>query len=179
MRVLVTEAEIQRTVRRLAAEVQAAHGNKPLTVVGVMTGSVVVLADLIRQLTMPLRVGMVQVSSYRGGTVRGELSIRVESLLDIVGHHVLVVDEILDSGQTLQQLTECLWDFQPASIHSLVLMRKQGRQEVDFRPDFIGFEIPDEFVVGYGLDYRDEYRNLPYIAALEPVDLEQSAVKRP
>ena len=179
MRVLVTEAEIQRTVRRLAADVQTTYGAKPLTVVGVMTGSVVVLADLIRLLTMPVRVGMVQVSSYRGGMTRGELSIRVESLLDIMGHHVLVVDEILDSGRTLQQLTEQLWDFQPASIRSLVLMRKQGRQEVEYQPDFVGFEIPDEFVVGYGLDYRDGYRNLPYIAALEPVDLEQAAVERP
>ena len=136
-----------------------------------MTGSVVLLADLIRLLDMPLRVGVVQASSYKDGTERGRLAMNAEMMLDIAARDVLLVDDIFDTGHTLVEVINLMREFHPRSIRSAVLLRKAGRTEVEYRPDYAAFEIPDEFVVGYGLDYRDEYRNLPYIAILEPGDL--------
>ena len=146
-------------------------GIVPLTIVGVLTGSIVLLADMIRLLTMPLRVGVVQASSYRGATTRGSLVINADLMPDIAHHHVLVVDDILDTGHTLLELIALLENLGPRSVRTAVLLRKTGRQEVELEPDFVGFEIPNEFVVGYGLDYRDAYRNLPFVAALDPADL--------
>jgi hypoxanthine phosphoribosyltransferase len=153
----------------LAGELSQTYGADPLTIVGVMTGSVVLLADLIRLLEMPLRVGVLQASSYRG-TNRGELTINAEMTLDISDRDVLLVDDIFDTGHTLTQSVEALRRLAPSSIRTCVLLRKRGRQEVTLQPDFVGFEIPDEFVVGYGLDYRDHFRNLPYLAALDSVE---------
>ena len=137
-----------------------------------LTGSVVLMADLIRVIDLPMRVGVLQASSYRGATTtRGELVINSELMLDISGRDVLLVDDIFDTGHTLVRTLEKMQDFGPTSIRSAVLLRKNGRQEIDYMPDFVGFDIPDEFVVGYGLDYEDMYRNLPYLAALEPEDI--------
>jgi hypoxanthine phosphoribosyltransferase len=170
VKVLLKESELAAGVREMAAAIRQVYGDQPLTIVGIMTGSVVLMADLIRLLDMPLRVGVVQTSSYRG-TERGGLSINSEMMLDIAGRDVLLIDDIFDTGHTLARVVGLLQEFGPNSLRSAVLLRKSGRQEVDFRPDFVAFEIPDEFVVGYGLDYNDEYRNLPYLAALEPSDL--------
>ena len=170
MKILVSAEQIQASVEKLAAEIREREGKKPLTVIAIMTGSIVFLADLIRKLDMPLRVGVVQTSSYRG-TARGPLSINAEMMPDIAGRDVLLVDDIFDTGRTLQEVITSLADFRPRSLRSAVLLLKRGRQEVDLRPDYIGFEIPDEFVVGYGLDFNDQYRNLPHLAALEPSDL--------
>jgi hypoxanthine phosphoribosyltransferase len=168
---LVSEVQIRDAVERLAAEIRAREAGRPLTVIGVMTGSIVLVADLIRKLDMPLRVGIVQASSYRGGTQSGDLIINAELLPDIAGRDVLLVDDIFDTGRTLSQLVSHLRDLGPSSLRTAVLMLKRGRQEVQLRPDYVAFEIPDEFVVGYGLDYRDLYRNLPYIASLEPHEI--------
>jgi hypoxanthine phosphoribosyltransferase len=143
-----------------------------LTIVGVLTGSVVLMADLIRVVELPMRVGVLQASSYRGATTtRGELVINSELMLDISGRDVLLIDDIFDTGHTLVRVLEKMREFEPTSIRSAVLLRKHGRQEVDYQPDFVAFEIPDEFVVGYGLDFEDMYRNLPYLAALEAEDI--------
>jgi hypoxanthine phosphoribosyltransferase len=131
----------------------------------------VLLADLIRLLEMPLRVGVLQASSYRGEMTRGGLTINSEMMLDIAHRDVLLVDDIFDTGHTLALTVESLRSLSPTSIRTCVLLRKKGRQQVEFDCDFVGFDIPDEFVVGYGLDYRDHYRNLPYVASLEPDDL--------
>ena len=147
---------------------------QPLTIIGVLTGSIVMLADIIRLLDMPLRLGVLQASSYRSGTTRSELRIDDNFLPDIAGRNVLVVDDIYDTGHTLSKVIERLQRFEPASVRTLVLLRKKARQEVYLEPDFLGFDIPDEFVVGYGLDYEDEYRNLPFLAVLEPQDIEAS-----
>jgi hypoxanthine phosphoribosyltransferase len=168
---LVSEVQIRDAVERLAAEIRVREAGRPLTVIGVMTGSIVLVADLIRKLDMPLRVGIVQASSYLGGTQSGELIINAELLPDIAGRDVLLVDDIFDTGRTLAQLVTHLRDLGPGSLRTAVLMLKRGRQEVTMRPDYVAFEIPDEFVVGYGLDYRDLYRNLPFIAALEPHEI--------
>lgn len=171
MKQLLSEAEIRSGVQRLAGEISAWYGDRPLSIVAVLTGSVVLLADVIRLLRMPLRVGVVQASSYKTGTERGRLTLNAEMMLDIADRDVLLVDDIFDTGHTLVEVISLMRQFHPRSIRSAVLLRKAGRKEVEYRPDHIAFEIPDEFVVGYGLDYQDEYRHLPYIAALEPADL--------
>lgn len=155
----------------MATEIGAAYGSRPLTVIAVMTGSVVLLADLIRQLAMPLRVGVLQASSYKGGTTRRELTINADLMPDVAGREVLLIDDIFDTGHTLSEVARLVQQLEPLSLRSAVLLRKQGRQEVAYRPDFVAFEIPDEFVVGYGLDYRDAYRNLPHIASLDEDDI--------
>ncbi len=171
VKVLLDEPQLQAGVNRMACEISAHYGQRPLTIVGVLTGSVVLLADLIRQLEMPLRVGVLQASSYRGETSRGSIAINSDLLLDVNGRDVLLVDDIFDTGHTLAHVIPLLEKMGARSVKSAVLLRKQGRQEVEMETEFVGFDIPDEFVVGYGLDYRDQYRNLRYLAALEPADL--------
>lgn len=170
VKVLLDQGKLREGVVRLAREIRDVYGDRPLTIIGIMTGSVVLLADVIRELDMPLRVGVVQTSSYRG-TQRGPLSINAEMMLDITGREVLLVDDIFDTGHTLAEVIQLMRELGPVSLRSAVLLRKSGRQQVRLEPDFVAFEIPDEFVVGYGLDYNDEYRNLPYLAVLEPADL--------
>ena len=171
MKVLLDQQQLHLGVVRIANEIKRIYSSQPLTIIGIMTGSVVLLADLIRLLDMPLRVGVVQTSSYRG-TLRRQLTINSEMMLDITDREVLLIDDIFDTGHTLREVIQMMRDLGPASLRSAVLLRKSGRQEVQFVPDFVAFEIPDEFVVGYGLDYNDEYRNLPYLAALETADLQ-------
>jgi hypoxanthine phosphoribosyltransferase len=168
VKTLLTAQQLHEGVTRLAKELTAVYGGQPLTIVGVMTGSVVLLADLIRLLEMPLRVGVLQASSYRGAVSRGELSINATMMLDITNRDILLVDDIFDTGHTLSETVQTLRKLQPTSLRTCVLLLKKGRQEVTMKPDFVGFEIPDEFVVGYGLDYQDHYRNLPYLAVLTP-----------
>jgi hypoxanthine phosphoribosyltransferase len=172
MRTLLSKEDLHDGVTRMADQIAACYENRQLTIVGVLTGSVVLMADLIRVLELPMRVGVLQASSYRGATTtRGELVLNSELMLDISGRDVLLVDDIFDTGHTLVRTLEKMQEFKPTSIRSAVLLRKHGRQEVDYLPDFVAFDIPDEFVVGYGLDYEDMYRNLPYLAALEPADI--------
>jgi len=171
VRILLDEDQLHAGVSRMAADINQLYGRRPLTIVGVLTGSIVLLADLIRQLEMPLRVGVLQASSYREGTTRGSIVINSELLLDVHCREVLLVDDIFDTGHTLAETTALLGKMGPSSIRTAVMLRKQGRSEVVMTPDFVGFEIPDEFVVGYGLDYRDQYRNLRFLAALEPDEI--------
>ena len=174
MKVLLSKEALHDGVTRMADEIAACYQNQHLTIIGILTGSVVLMADLIRMIDVPMRVGVLQASSYRGATTtRGELVINSELMLDISGRDVLLVDDIFDTGHTLSQVVVKMRDFGPTSIRSAVLLRKHGRQEVAYQPDFVAFEIPDEFVVGYGLDYEDMYRNLPYLAALDPDDIAQ------
>ena len=171
MKTLLDEKALNDGVQQMADKINESYGNELLTIVGVLTGSVVLLADLIRKLKMPLRVGVVQTSSYEG-TERGKLSINSEMMLDIKGQDVLLIDDIFDTGNTLQEVSQLIKEHNPKSLRSAVLLLKTGCQKVDWRPDFIAFDIPDEFVVGYGLDYNDVYRNLPFLAVLEPADIE-------
>jgi hypoxanthine phosphoribosyltransferase len=172
LKILLNRTQVAEGVARMADEINAFYGNKPLTIIGVLTGSIVLMSDLIRLLNMPLRVGVVQARSYRGAsTVRSDLAINYESLPDLKGHDVLVVDDIFDTGHTMFKLLGKMQELGPKSVRSAVLLRKRGRQEMQMNPDHAAFEIPDEFVVGYGLDYNDHYRNLPYIAALEAEEI--------
>jgi len=168
MRVLIPAEQIQTRVAELAQQIARDYRDRPLTIVGVLTGSLMFLADLVRHLDLHLRIGLIQTSSYRGETTTpGDLTIGPELLPDVRGRHVLLLDDILDTGQTLSQLVEHLNRLGVASLRTGVLLRKQGRQQVTLEPDYTGFDIPDAFVVGYGLDYNDEYRHLPYVAVLK------------
>lgn len=170
MEILIPADRIQSRVDEMGREIAAAYPNhEPVTIIGVLTGSLVFLADLIRRLDLPLKIGLLQASSYRGETTSpGQLRILPDLLPDLGGRHVLLLDDILDTGRTLSKVTENLRARGAKSVRVAVLLRKLGRQQVPFEPDFCGFEIPDKFVVGYGLDYNDEYRHLPYIGVLAP-----------
>src|SRR3954471_23730410 len=164
--------QIRDGVAQLAEEIKAIYAGQPLTIVAILTGSLVLLADLIRQLEMPLRVALIQASRLRTPDEPRESLVISDSLLpSLKNRDVLVIDDIFDTGHTLVEVLAQILQHEPASIRSAVLMQKTGRSEVAIGPDMVMFEIPDEFVVGYGLDYEDRFRNLPYVAALEPDDL--------
>lgn len=171
MRTLIDERELDQGVSQLAAQIDEHYGKRPITVVAVMTGSLVLFADLIRRLSMPQRVGVIHASSYRGGTQAGRLEIDAKMLIDVRDRDVLLVDDIFDTGATLDRLSNAIGDMGASSVATAVLLRKDRASQVGNQPDFAAFEIPDEFVVGYGLDYLDMYRNLPYIAVLEPAEI--------
>jgi hypoxanthine phosphoribosyltransferase len=167
MEILIPADRIRHRVEELGRQIAADYRDRPVTIIGVLTGSLIFLSDLVRQLELPLRIGLIQASSYRGAaTTPGELHIQPELAPDVRGRHVLLLDDILDTGRTLSHLCGHFRELGAASLRVAVLLRKQGRQQVPFEPDYCGFEIPNAFVVGYGLDYNDEYRNLPYIAVL-------------
>ena len=174
MKELLSESQLREGVDQIAAAIMQRYGQSPITIVAVMTGSLVLLADLIRRLTMPVRVSLIQASSYRGSTKPGDLWIKEDMMLDVTDRDVLVVDDIFDTGRTLKAVVECIESMRPRSVSTVVLLHKAGRREVEIEPNFVAFRIPDEFVVGYGLDYRDLYRNLPHLAVLESNDIEAS-----
>ncbi len=170
MEALIDAQRIEKRVVEMAGEIAQAYDGRPVTVVGILTGCLIFMADLIRRIDLPLRVAFLTASSYRGQTISpGKLHIRDELLPDIAGRDILLLDDILDTGKTLTRVVSHLLDRGAESVKVGVLLRKLGRQEVPFEPDFIGFSIPDKFVIGYGLDYNDEYRHLPYIGVL-PTD---------
>jgi hypoxanthine phosphoribosyltransferase len=172
MKELLGKDAIREGVQRLARQLAVEYHGRPLTIVGILTGSLVLLADLIRQLEMPLRVALVG-SRHQGDKTSTRRAVVVDASLlpALEGRDVLVIDDIFDTGHTLVEVIAQLAVHRPASIRSAVLLRKADRCEVAIQPDYAVFEIPDEFVVGYGLDYDDRYRNLPYVAALDPDDL--------
>jgi hypoxanthine phosphoribosyltransferase len=166
--VLISADRIQDRVDELARQINADYAGRKLTIVGVLTGSLLFLADLMRRLTVPLRIALIQASSYRGAVTRpGSLHVQSDLLPDLRGRHILILDDILDTGHTLDYLVKHLKALEPASLKVAVLLKKKGRQEIALEPDYCGFEIPDAFVIGYGLDYNDEFRNLPYIGVLK------------
>ena len=177
MRILLDESQLTDGVDRLAHQIDADYGDRPLTVIAVMTGSLVLFADLIRRLSMPQRVGVIQASSYHGGTTAGELKVDDGMMIDVERRDVLLVDDIFDTGRTLARLSELLRARGAASVRSAVLLHKRRVHAVQLRPDYVAFEIPDEFVVGYGLDYMDMYRNLPFLAVLEPDEIAATAAE--
>jgi hypoxanthine phosphoribosyltransferase len=172
VKVLLTEDQIRQGVGHMAQNVARIYTGRPLSIIGVLTGCVMIVADLVRRLDMPVRIGFIRASSYRGSaTAPGTLEIYADLLPDIGGRDVLLVDDIFDTGHTMQAITEQLQSLGANSVRSLVLLRKHGRKEVDMEPDHVVFDIPNSFVVGYGLDYQDAYRHLPYVAVLEEADL--------
>lgn len=171
LKILLNEQQIGLGIDRLAAQLKQHYQDNPITVVAIMTGSLVMLADLIRRLEMPVCISLIQASSYRGGTKSGDLVIQDRMMLDITDRDVLLIDDIFDTGKTLVQVTQRLTAMKPKSIRTAVFLNKLGQSVVTAIPDYVVFEIPNEFVVGYGLDYQDLYRNLPFVGVLEDSDL--------
>jgi hypoxanthine phosphoribosyltransferase len=169
---LIEADQIQAKVAQLGRQITEDYRDKPLTVVGVLTGSLVLVSDLIRSIDLPLRVAMIRASSYSGKTtVPGTLALDLSQIPDVRGRHVLIVDDIFDTGRTLAAVMRHSQAAQAATVRGAVLLWKERNREGDWNPDYFGFKIPDVFVVGYGLDYNDEFRSLPFIAALDESDL--------
>ena len=165
---LIGEREIHRRVGELAEEISRDYaGAGEIFLIGVLRGCYIFLADLSRRLTVPRRIDFIAVQSYQGAE-SGAVRLIKDVQTDIEGKHVLIVEDIIDSGRTLEYLLETLQARRPASLKTCVFVRKECRRDVEVRVDYLGIEIPDVWVVGYGLDYADRYRALPHIAALEP-----------
>ncbi|MCY2932884.1 MAG: hypoxanthine phosphoribosyltransferase [Planctomycetota bacterium] len=176
MEILITQQQIQSRVAELARQIEADYTGRPLSLIGVMTGSLMLLADLARSIQIPSRVGVIQAGSYRGATtVSGALLINHSFLPDVAGRDVIILDDILDTGHTLASLRDLISKLGPNSITTGVLLRKIGRQIIPIEPDYTGFEIPNRFVIGYGLDYNDDYRHLPHIGVLDEPPEEEFA----
>ncbi|MDR1464006.1 MAG: hypoxanthine phosphoribosyltransferase [Oscillospiraceae bacterium] len=168
-KVLLSEAEIAAIVRRLGEQISRDYEGKKLLVIGVLKGSFVFMADLIRALSVPCGVDFLAVSSYGGGTESsGSVKILKDLDMDLHGCDLLVAEDILDSGRTLSKILEILATRSPRSVRLCAFLDKPERRQVPMRADYVGASVPDEFVVGYGLDYGQRYRNLPYVGVLKP-----------
>lgn len=169
---LISEDEIRDRVAELAAQISDDYrGKEPLVLIGVLKGSFIFLADLARRLTIPRTIEFIAVSSYEDGS---ESSGAVRLVMDVRGNiedkHVLIVEDIVDTGHTLHYLIGMLDSHRPASVRTCTLLHKADRSEIDVPIDYLGFSIPDEWVVGYGLDYAEQDRTLPYIGIVHPGD---------
>ena len=173
MNILITKNEIQTRISEMASEIDAyylsqewyRHSQEPVIVIGVLTGAVFFMADLVRKLSIRTKIDFMKVESYEG-TSSHEPMILSEPRILLHDAHILLVDDILDKGKTLNEITKHLFRPWPENVRVAVLLRKKVDRAFDIRPKFVGFDVPDEFVVGYGLDYNDSYRQLPYIATL-------------
>ena len=165
--VLIEEDDLQRRIGELGVEISADYQGRDLLLVGVLKGAVFFLSDLMRHIDIPVEVDFMAVASYGSATDSSGV-VRILKDLDVVieGRDVLIVEDIVDSGLTLQYLLRNLGSRNPASLEVCALLTKPERRKVELRARYVGFEIPDRFVVGYGLDYAERYRNLPFVAAL-------------
>ncbi len=167
--VMITAEEIAEKVALLGRQISEDYQGKNLLMVSVLKGSVVFVADLMRSITIPVSIDFMSVSSYGHGTKSsGVVKILKDIDIDLEGKDLLLVEDILDSGKTLHYLRELLEGRNPASVRIATLLDKPSRREADVKPDYCGFVVPDEFIVGYGLDFAENYRNLPYIGVLKP-----------
>ena len=167
-RVLITDGQIAQRIRGMSRDIVRDFAGREMVVVSLLNGTVLFLADLIRNLALPLRLDFIGVSSYGAGTESGELVFTKELRLDVRGRDVLLVDDILDTGKTLYRVLGKLRALKPRRIKTCVLLNKAARRVEAVKADYVGFEIPDFFVVGYGLDFAERYRNLPFVGVLHP-----------
>ena len=167
-RVLISEAEIEAAVARIARQITEDYRDKDPIFVGVLKGCFIFMADLMRHVEVSCAMDFMAVSSYAGTSSTGAVKINKDLGQDIEGRHVIIVEDILDSGVTLSYLKNYLMGRRPASIRIATLMDKPSRRKAEVYADYSCFEVPDAFVVGYGLDYNERYRNLPYIGVLKP-----------
>jgi hypoxanthine phosphoribosyltransferase len=169
--VLRSEAEIAERVQQIGKEITEAYAGQEISVLGVLKGAYVFLADLTRQIRLPMEVGFVESVASRRSDSLTEIvfstSLRFTSSFRIEGMHLLLVEDILDTGVTLAYLCEQIQLYGPRSLRVCTLLDKPHRRKVDFSPDFVGFKVPDRHVVGYGLDYQGKYRNLPYLTYVD------------
>ena len=168
-KVLLSEEELKEIIKRLGKQITEDYKDKNLLVVSVLKGSVMVMADLLREIKLPLRIDFMSVSSYGSGTTTsGTVKIIKDLDINLAGYDLLIVEDILDSGVTLSNLKEILLTRGPASVKICTLLDKPERRKADIVADYVGAQIPDAFVVGYGLDYDEKYRNLPFVGILSP-----------
>ena len=169
LQVLISEEAIQRRVKELGEEIRAAYGDQPITAIGVLKGSFMFMADLVRSVGGEIRCDFLGVSSYQGGTrSTGVVRITQDLKHPIDGQHCLLIEDIIDTGLTMDYLQRMLAVRKPRSLKVVTLLDKPSNREIAVSADFVGFTIPDDFVVGYGLDLGELYRNLPYIAVYSP-----------
>ena len=167
--VLLTEDQIRRRIKTLAQEIKEVYGEGEFTIISLINGAVMFTADLMREIDNPVRLDCIRVSSYGLKTKSiGTPQVIYSLTLDIAKRDVLIIDDILDTGKTLKLVRDLVLELKPASARTCVLLDKKARREVSMEADFVGFEIPDKFVVGYGLDFAERYRNLPGIGFLKP-----------
>ena len=166
--ILITEEQLAKRIKILAREIEKDFAGREMVVVSLLSGTVMFLADLIRHLNSPLRLDFMGVSSYGVGTESGDLVFTKELRIDVRGRDVLLVDDILDTGKTLSRVIPKLKLLKPRRIKTCVLLNKAARRVEKIQADYVGFEIPDLFVIGYGLDFAERYRNLPFVGVLHP-----------
>lgn len=167
-RILIPQSQIARRVRQMSNDIEREFKGREMVVVSLLNGTVMFLADLVRHLSLPLRLDFVGVSSYGGGAESRELIFTKGPGLDLRGRDVLLVDDILDTGRTLQRVVARLRPVKPRRLRICVLLEKKARRLEKIRADYVGFRIPDLFVVGYGLDFAERYRNLSFVGVLRP-----------
>ncbi len=169
-KILISEEELDKISTRVAKEISRDYAGKKLLLVGILKGAILFMADLMKKLDIPAQIDFMKVSSYGAGTVSsGQIKITLDlNRPDIAETDILIIEDIVDSGRTLNTLTALLRERGAKSVRTCSLLDKPSRREVDFTPDYIGKEIPDEFVIGYGLDYDEDYRTLPFIGVLKP-----------
>lgn len=167
-RVLITQPQLARRIKAMAREIEQDFQGRETVVVALLSGTVMFLADLIRHLNLPLRLDFMGVSSYGAGTESGELVFTKELRIDVKGRDVLLVDDILDTGKTLSRVLPKLQALKPRRVKTCVLLNKAERRVEKIEADYVGFEIPNHFVIGYGLDFAERYRNLPFVGVLHP-----------
>ncbi|MFY9176618.1 MAG: hypoxanthine phosphoribosyltransferase [Caldicoprobacterales bacterium] len=171
-KILIDEETIMKRVAEMGAEITKDYQGKELVVIGILRGGVIFMSDLVKQIKLPLFMDFMAVSSY-GMSTKSSGVVRILKDLneDIEGKDVLIVEDIVDTGLTLHYLVDYIKSRKPKSVKVCCFLDKPSRRKVDVRADYVGFEIPDEFVIGYGLDYAQKYRNLPYVSVLEEEDL--------
>ncbi|MDE5654128.1 MAG: hypoxanthine phosphoribosyltransferase [Clostridia bacterium] len=170
-KVLIDEESIAQKVKELGKQIEKDYAGKSPVVVAILKGSIIFYADLVRNINLPMRFDTMSVSSYGSGTVSsGNVKIKKDLAKDISGEDVLLIEDIIDSGNTMKALTSLLEHRGAKSIKVCSFLDKPSRRTTDFKANYVGYEIPDEFVVGYGLDYDEKYRNLPYVGILEITD---------
>lgn len=164
-RVLITEEEIKEAIARVGKEISDSYDGRPILLVSILKGAFVFMADLCRAITVPCEIGFMAAKSYYSGTVStGAVKITMDLDQDISKYHVIIVEDIIDTGRTLNDVVNLLKTREPLSLKVVTLLDKPSRRVVDFQADIALFTIPDHFVIGYGLDFNEFYRNLPYIA---------------
>ncbi len=167
-KILLTEAQIRECVAHLGAQLVKEYADKNPVFLGVLKGVVVFFADMIRAMPIPCEIDFLAVSSYGSGSKSGQLIMRKDVSIPIRGRDVVILEDILDTGKTLKRVVAHLLEMEPASLKICTLLDKPDRREAEIEADYVGFTIPNEFVVGYGLDYAEHYRNLPFIGVLKP-----------
>ena len=168
-RVLITEEQIREATKKLGKEISDSYDGHPILLVSILKGAFVFMADLLREITVPCEIGFMCAKSYYNGTVStGAVKITMDLEQDLSKYHVVIVEDIIDSGNTLYNLKKLLHSRAPASVNIVTLLDKPDRREVPLEPDYTCFVIEDKFVIGYGLDYAEKYRNLPYVGVLKP-----------